>query len=279
MNQLIEATLAELVDKIENGSGDWVKDWLADEGMPRNFTTRRHYHGVNVLMLWAARGKAGYPTSQWASYKQWLGAGYQVKSGERSTPVFITKDALKRGGDPDNRDDHYRLLRAAFVFNAAQLTLPPEIPVVHRTAVERSAACEALIVGSGADIRPGPQPAYSPSKDIVMMPPIDSFTSADGYYATIFHELVHWTGHASRLARKEDGYAEEELVAEMGAAFTCATMGVAYPADNFAAYMREWLGQVKDKPVALMKAASAASKAHEWLTVSRETQEDIAMAS
>jgi antirestriction protein ArdC len=282
VNQLIESTLEALVHRIETGTGNWIKDW-ADDGMPQNWTTKRYYHGVNVLLLWAARANAAYPTSQWATYKQWLASGYQVKSGERSSTVFITKDALKRGGDKDNPEDHYRLLRGAFVFNAAQLTLPPPVEAVALTPRQRDAACDALVEATGADIRAGPSPRYTMGGDFIEIPDIDYFTSTEGYYATLFHELVHWTGAKARLDRPMGGsdYAAEELVAELGQVFVCAEMGVTSEDvnDNNAAYLRSWLGRVPDKGKALMAAASKASKAHEYLMVSRETKEDLQMAS
>jgi antirestriction protein ArdC len=278
MNQLIEATLEGLIHRIETGTGDWIKDW-ADAGMPQNWTTKRHYHGINVLLLWAAGSKGGYPSSQWATYKQWQGAGFQVKAGEKSSTIFITKDALKRGGDPANSDDHYRLLKCAFVFNAAQLVKPPaHAPTVVLSQPERQDLAEAIIHATGARIEEGPQPLYNAARDLIMVPGIEAFTSADGYYATVFHELVHWTAHKDRLDRKTPSYSDEEIVAEMGAAFLCAETGIDQ-LDNNAAYIRGWLSKAPDKGRALMRAAAAASKAHEFISVPRETKEELAMAS
>lgn len=279
MNQLVEATLDALVARIESGTGKWVKDWIGG-GMPANWTTKKNYHGVNTLLLWDARARAGYPTSQWATYKQWQGAGRQVRQGEKSAVIFIAKDALKKGGDPANSDDHYRLLKCAFVFNAAQLTEPPEIVTGQVTGHEKIDRCEAIVKATGAMIGNGDTPLYRPSADIILIPPLSKFLTVEGYYVTLFHELVHWTGHKNRLDRNDLSYATEELVAELGATFLCAELGIEKVEDNAAAYLRSWLQHIKlDKGRALMRAAAAASKAHEFILVSRETKEDLAMAS
>jgi len=274
MNQLIERTLDDLVERIEKGTGDWIRDWVSGS-VPLNYTTSRQYHGINILLLWGAKEKAGYPSSEWATYKQWAASGHQVKAGEKSSTIFISKDALKKGGDKANPDDHYRLLRCAFVFNAAQLVVPPDKVTEAVTEAQRDEACDRLVLATGAAIGDGDQPLYRPTADMILIPPISKFVSAEGYYATLFHELIHWTGHKTRLDRKED-YADEELVAEFGAAFTCAGLGVTYCSDNFAAYLRSWLGRTKDKGAALMKAASLASKAHEFIMSHQQKEDAIA---
>lgn len=282
MNQLIEKTLDDLVARIEAGTGDWYADWIGG-GLPTNYTTGRRYHGANILLLWAGKERHGYATAQWATYKQWQQAGYQVKAAERSTVIFITKDAVKKGGDKDNPDDHYRLLRCAYVFNAAQLTEPPAIATVELGKAERIEACEALVDRTGAAIVPGDSPAYSRGADNIRMPPIGNFLSSEGYYATLFHELVHWTGHPTRLDRnmhhKTSIYAEEELVAEFGAAFICAEMQVRADQDNTASYLRSWLTRLKeDRGIVLMRAASAASKAHEFILATGRKEVDALAA-
>jgi len=274
MNQLIERTLEDLVERIEKGTGDWIRDWVSG-GVPRNYTTSRQYHGVNILLLWAAKERSGYPSNEWATYKQWAASGLQVKAGEKSSTIFISKDALKKGGDRDNPDDHYRLLRCAFVFNAAQLLVPPDRVTEAVTSVQRDEACERLITATGAAIAEGEQPLYRPAADTILCPPPEKFVSVEAYYATLFHELVHWTGHKTRLARIET-YADEELVAEFGAAFACAELHVTYSSDNFAAYLRGWLSKTKDRGAALMKAASLASKAHEYIMSHQQKEDAIA---
>jgi len=270
MNQLVEATLQDLIDKIENGTGDWLREWVGG-GAPTNYTTRHHYHGINILLLWSAKVEAGYPTSQWATYKQWRDAGYQVRKGEKSSIIFINKDTVKKGGDKDNPDDHYRLFKCAFVFNAAQLEVAPPQAVGAGTANERIEECERTIKATCAQIAEGGWPSYTLLADRIEVPPIGSFISAETYYATCFHELVHWTGNPKRLDRNMIlDYAFEELIAEFGAAILCAEHGIVDLTENAAAYIRAWLRKVKiEKGRALLQAASAASKAADFIMEKR----------
>jgi antirestriction protein ArdC len=278
MNQLVESTLALLIDRIEKGTGPWIKDWISG-GSPVNGVTRRRYSGVNVLLLWAAKEKAAHSSQEWATYKQWQSLGLQVREGERSSIIFIAKDAVKKGGDKDNPEDRYRLLKCAFVFNACQLVTPPASPPT-ASENDRIERCELLVAACDPVIKADDSPAYRPSVDIVLMPGIGEFTSATAYYGTMMHELVHWTGHKTRLDRNlkggknstTDEYAREELVAELGAAFLCAELGLDY-LDSNASYLRSWLTRIDkaERPRALMQAASAATKAFEFI-VSRETE-------
>jgi len=270
MNQLVEATLEALLERIENGDGAWIKEWVGG-GSPRNAATARHYRGVNILLLWAAKEKARFVTSEWATYKQWQSLGKQVAEGQKSSIIFITKDALKKGGDKEKEEDHYRLLKCAFVFNRAQLTEPPAPPAPPTTPAERHELCQATIDMTGARFRLDDHPAYHVTDDVIGLPHPAHFASLDAYYDTAFHELVHWSGHDSRLARgmgkgHHHRYAEEELIAEFGAAFLSAEHGITETNENNAAYIRSWLQQVKgDRAKALMMAASAASKAAEFI--------------
>ena len=270
MNILIEATMDRLVENIEAGL-DWKKTWISGGGLPTNYLTKRPYSGTNILLLWCAQQNSAYPTNQWATYKQWQQAGYQVRGGEKSHVILIVRDAVKDKGK--ETEERYRMFKAAFVFNAYQLAVIPadvgrKEPVL---AEHRHAKCEALVKATGAAIIHG-EPCYVPAVDTVGMPHLDEFQSADAYYSTMFHELVHWTGHKSRLERLPTGkgaeYAFEELIAELGAAFLDAEFGIEDVAghDNSAAYLTQWLKFFKDdKAAALMKAASAATKAVEFI--------------
>lgn len=273
MNQLIETTLDRLVEAIES-AGDWRKTWVGG-GMPRNFTTKSHYHGVNILLLWAAQAEHGYATAEWATYKQWQAMGYQVDAGQKSTAIMIVKDAVGKEKDNGERD-HYKLFKCAFVFNAAQLIVQPDSLIAPKAEIsieERHRLCAELVASTHADVmHKSDRASYNKTIDVIGMPPIELFTSADAYYATLFHELMHWTGHGTRLDRQmgQAGqvYAFEELIAELGAAFICAEFGLTEieGVDNHAAYLKSWLNFFKDdKASALMKAASAASKAHEFI--------------
>lgn len=266
MNPMIESTLDDLIYKIENGTGDWIKEWVGG-GAPTNYATKAHYHGVNILLLWSAKQEHCYPTNRWATYKQWSAAGYQVSKGQRSSIIFISKDAVKKGGDKQNPEDRYRLFTCAYVFNEAQLDEAPPQAVragADNTPIE---ACERTLAATGAQVIVGDSPYYTYAADFIEVPDINSFISAETYYVTAFHELVHWTGNPKRLDRNMIlDYAQEELVAEFGAAFLAAEHGLTELNENSAAYIRGWLKKVKmDKGRALIQAASAASKAVEFI--------------
>jgi len=282
MNQLVEATLASLLDRIENHHGSWIKDWVGG-GRPVNAVTRKGYSGVNVLLLWAAKEAAAHSSQEWATYKQWQSVGSQVRQGERSSIIFIRKDAVKKGGDKDNPEDHYRLLKCAFVFNADQLVDPPARPPTASEA-DRVDRAERLVAACGPVVNEASDPAYFPLVDAIAMPPIGAFLSATAYYGTLMHEMVHWTGHKSRLDRglkggsksTADEYAREELVAEMGAAFLCAELGMDY-GDSNAAYLRSWLGRIDkaERGRALMQAASAGTKAYDFIVKHEGTRDAV----
>lgn len=273
MNQLVEQTIERLIANIET-AGEWFKTWTGG-GLPRNYTTKARYHGVNILLLWAAQTEHGYQTAEWATYKQWQAMGYQVRQGEKSTVILIVKDALGKEKE-DGEREHYKMFKCAFVFNADQLIVKPDGLIAEKkvmTEEERHRLCAELLATTGASIMTkADRASYNKSIDVIGMPPIDSFISLDAYYATAFHELIHWTGHPSRLDRvmgkPGKDYAFEELVAEMGAAFLNTEFGIAEfdTHDNSAAYLKTWLDFFKDdKAGALMRAASAASKAHEFI--------------
>ena len=279
MNQLVEATLADLIERIENGSGPWLQEWVGG-GSPTNFVTKARYHGTNILLLWSARHEHAYTTNKWATYKQWAAAGYQVKKGERSHIIFINKDTVKKGGNPDNPDDHYRLLKCAFVFNTDQLAAPPPAEAAGaRTEAEKNDECELTIAATGAVVVTADSPYYIPGSDMIAVPPIESFISDSAYYVTAFHELVHWTGHTTRLDRSNLilDYAFEEVIAELGGAFLCAEHGITDITESSSKYLRGWLGKLHvDKSTALMRAAAAASKAAEFIMDFRAAQQRAA---
>lgn len=283
MNQLIEATLEAMLERIDNGKGDWIKEWVGG-GAPRNAATGRHYRGINILLLWSARQSSAYSTNEWATYKQWLSVGKQVRKDQKSSTIFIMKDALKKGGDRDNKEDHYRLLRCAFVFNREQLTDPVVERVPPLPPEEKHARCATTVARTGARISDGPDAIYYNTSDRIEIPPAPRFTAWDTYYGTLFHELVHWTGHKSRLDRgmgeaNHYRYAEEELVAELGAAFLCAEHDIINldTTENSAAYIRHWLAKAKgDRGSALMTAASAASKAVEFIMPETAAKQEVA---
>jgi antirestriction protein ArdC len=282
-SNLYDEVTARIVAELEAGRIPWVQPWgttgAAAPGLPRNALTGRTYSGVNVLLLWGAVIEHGHPSQSWLTFRQAQEAGGCVRKGERGVTVvyadrFIPKGEAERAAREDESARAVPFLKRFTVFNVAQceglrpgLAADPEpLPECEIVPV-----AEALIKASKADFRIGGNKAfYVPSADFVAVPPQPAFFDQINYYRTCLHELTHWTGHASRLARDFSGgfgtklYAREELVAEMGSAFLCAALGIV-PTVRHADYLASWLEVLREDNRAIFRAASAASKAADYL--------------
>lgn len=270
----------KIVAAIEHGAEAFVMPWhRAGPGIvrPTNAATRAAYQGVNVVALWAEASLAGYGAGHWATYKQWAGLGAQVRRGERgSTIVFYKKLKATEATDDDEEPQGDRLIaRASTVFNASQVDgWEAEFPMT-TSLVERIEAADSFIAATGAEIREGGDVAcYSHQQDHIRMPARERFVGTptssptEAYYATLLHELTHWTGAAHRLDRTfgsrfgDHAYAMEELVAELGAAFLCSDLALANePRPDHAAYLSHWLAVLKADSRAVFTAARLASQA------------------
>lgn len=278
----------EITDKIiaelEGGRVPWVQPWgmvaaKAPLAMPRNAATGRHYSGINVLILWGAVVEHGFPRQSWLTFGQALALGGNVRKGERGTTVvyadrFVPDDEKRRARETGEEAQAIPFLKRFTVFNAAQcenlpddiaIAAPPPPPGLIEPKVE------ALIVATGIDFRIGGSRAfYVPALDYVQVPPPQSYFEPINWHRTALHELGHATGHPSRLGRDMAGsfgskkYAFEELVAEMNAAFCCASLGIA-PTVRHADYISSWLEVLREDNRAIVRAASQASKAADWL--------------
>lgn len=275
----------QIINALESCSGKVTLPWIkagASLGHPVNAATGKAYKGINVVALWAAAMAKGYGDGTWATYKQWKKQGAQVRKGEKSSLVVFYKEMEvetenEDTGEIETGKRYYA--RASWVFNAAQVDgwTPPAVPAADSVAVLDGA--EAFVAATGADIRIGGNRAcYNPAGDFILMPHREFFTGTDtssateGWYATLFHELTHWSGHDSRCARDLTGrfgdasYAMEELVAELGSAFLCADLGVMpSPRQDHAEYIANWLEVLKKDKKAVFTAASKADQAAEWL--------------
>jgi antirestriction protein ArdC len=281
-----------LIAMIEAGAGDFMMPWhrsTAPLFRPKNALTGKHYRGVNIVSLWMTSEQRGYSSNQWGTFKQWLERDAAVKKGEKGTPVVIYKE-YDAEPDPKNPDDNGRRMfaRASWVFNASQVDgySDEAIPAApNHGPIERLTAADVFIAATGARLEHGGSRAfYRPATDHIQMPDEGLFidtatqTRSEGYYSTALHELTHWSGAAHRLNREKGGrfgdpkYAFEELVAELGAAFLCGSLGISNePRADHAQYLQNWLAVLKHDKRALVSAASQASKAADYL-------EDLAAA-
>ena len=291
---VMDRVVARLVDAIEAGAADWQMPWrtLGSTGWPTNAATGNRYSGGNVLALYLAALDRGYPTARWATYKQWAALGAQVRKGERGTlgifwkvtdPAADTRRARRhRRADPapaqrmgprvhrvQRRPGRQRPRRAHGP--------PPTLDVL-----DRDARAEAFFAAVPAVVRWGAgNPCYRPAADDVVMPAFDAFHSAADAYGTLAHELTHWTGHPTRLARTygkrfgDDAYAAEELVAELGAAFVCALVGIDSVArTDHAGYLAHWCRMLRAQPAVLWTVAAKAQAAADWLAAYSTTPAD-----
>ncbi|MBT9293097.1 ArdC family protein [Prosthecodimorpha staleyi] len=279
-----QAVTDRIVAAIEAGAGSWQMPWHRGAGgrRPVNIASGNAYQGVNILALWVEAQFFGYGSNVWGTYKQWAEAGCQVRKGAKAAHVVFYKQIAVATEDTDSGEDETEtrlFARASPVFNAGQVEgyAPPVPPVVG--SAEILAGIEAFVAGTGAAIEHGGSVAcYIPSRDLVRMPPRETFfatptsTATEAYYSTELHELVHWTGPKSRCDRdlagrfRSEAYAMEELVAELGAAFLSADLGItAEPRADHAQYLAHWLTVLKADKKAIFTAASAASRAVQFL--------------
>ncbi|MGH6910711.1 MAG: ArdC family protein [Phenylobacterium sp.] len=272
-----------IIADLERGVRPWTRPWSAEHLAGRISRPLRHtgepYNGINVLLLWAAAVDRGFAAPTWMTFRQALALGGCVRKGEHGATV-VYADRLTREETDEQGEDVARtipFLKAYAVFNVAQIDGLPERYAAASAAPagpERIASADAFFAATGMTLRDGGgQAFYLPSGDYVQMPPLAAFDDAEAYYATLAHEATHWTGHPTRLARDfrssrwgDAGYAVEELVAELGAAFLCAELGLALtPRAEHADYLGHWLKVLRADHRAIFTAASHAQRAADFL--------------
>lgn len=273
--QVADIITEAIITKLEAGVIPWKKPWNGSALAPRNFVTGKPYRGINTFLLCSTCFASPY----FLTFKQCSDKGGQIKTGERGFPVVFWSTV----GIEDREtgaEKEIPFMRYYVVFNIEQTTLQvPPLPQVERefSAIEEAEQIVANMP-SRPDIRHREAKAfYSPLLDHVNMPKQELFKGDEEYYSTLFHELGHSTGHASRLGRKgvteasyfgSHGYSKEELVAEMAAAFLCAEAGIVQATiDNSAAYIDGWLKALKskDNKALVIQAASQAQKATDYI--------------
>jgi len=273
-----------IIRELEAGRVPWVQPWGKPEietplGLPKNAATRKAYSGINILILWGAAIELGARAQNWLTFRQAKALGGSVRKGERGTTVvyadrFIPKAELERADAEGDDAQAVPFLKRYTVFNVDQcegLREDAHAGASPLPECEAISHAEALIAATGADFRIGGDKAfYVPSKDYIQVPPQPAFFEQINYYRTCFHELGHWSGHESRLAREFKGrfgskpYAREELVAEMASAFICASLSIV-PTVRHTDYIADWLEVVKEDERAIFNAASLASKAADFI--------------
>jgi antirestriction protein ArdC len=280
-NDVYQVITDRIVRLLESGTVPWHRPWRGGE-VPQNLVSRRPYRGINVFLLNAA----GFASPFWLSFKQIQTLGGRVKKGERSFPVVFWKIFNE---EEDGGAKRILFLRYYSVFNATQCegiavpALQPSLAVPFQP-IEK---CEQVVTAMPK--RPaihhnGGRACYSPPLDQITLPESKLFESSEEYYSTLFHEMTHATGHASRLNRKEiaelhrfgsDPYSREELVAEMGSAFLCGHCAIENKTiDNSAGYIQSWLARLKEDRKLVVHAAAQAQKACDFILAVQFTEEE-----
>ncbi|MGE3871345.1 MAG: ArdC family protein [Parvibaculaceae bacterium] len=283
-NDLYREITGKIIAELEQGVVPWVRPWRSHGqgpslSLPKNGLTSRTYTGINILLLWKALDGGGFVSCHWLTFKQALELGGSVRKGEKGTQVFyadrfIPQKERARAETTGDEPEAIPFLKRYTVFNVEQCGGLPEHLFSERPLMpdcQIIPEAQALILATGADFRIGGNVAiYYPGEDYIRVPHQSAFVDQINYYRTAFHELGHWTGHASRLARDHShgrgsaGYAREELVAEMATAFVCAALGIV-PTVRHSDYIGSWLSVLKEDSRAIFKAASQASKAADYL--------------
>lgn len=275
-NKVYARVTASILAELEKGAAPWIKPWsgMGSGSMPRNAASGRAYSGINIIMLWMAREEKGFSSAKWLTFKQALDLGGHVRKGEKSERVVFV-NMLEREDD-DGKVRKIPFLKEYSVFNVEQCDgLPADMmpkPQFNLINIDqRDAVADEFLKASGAHIvEEGGRAFYRPATDSITLPPFTTFRSSDNFYATAFHELAHWTGHESRLARDFSGrfgdraYAAEELVAELTAAFLCAEFSMDGELRH-AGYIESWIGLLKEDDRAFFTAAAKAQKAADYL--------------
>ena len=267
----------QIIEAIEQGVDAWQMPWHRHATTPRNALSGKSYRGVNVLSLWATAAALQYRSGIWATYAQWTELGAQVRKGEKSTLIVFWKFRYEDSETEESEEQQSKragcIARGYNVFNADQIDgyALPEVPALPEA--QRIESADSFFSSLTADIRHGGGRAYYRKQDdYIQIPPFSAFQESAAYYATLAHESIHWTGSAQRLNRDLTGrfgneaYAAEELVAELGAAFLCADLGISnQPRPDHAAYVQNWLTILRNDSRAIFTAASKSQTAADWL--------------
>lgn len=281
-SELYKNVTATILLALGTGTPPWVKPWsTVAEIHPCNALSRRPYKGINFLLLSLVAELKGYATPRFLTYRQAQQVGGYVRKGETATPVIyfaVNRPTPATLVEQERQEQEKPVFYRRFfsVFNIDQVE---GLPVALRQPVQRSEpewqACdlaESILKSSGALIRhaPGNEAFYSPHQDWIVLPERAQFPTAEDYYGTALHELIHWTGHDSRLDRRlgkryeQSAYAMEELIAELGSAFLsahCRLDGMLH----HASYLQTWLRLLEEDAQAIFIAAGKAQSASDYL--------------
>lgn len=279
-----KAVTDRILELLDSGTVPWRNPIrTAEQGWPANVESRRAYRGINVFLLAVTTWCKGYGSPYWLTFRQAVAKGGHIRKGEKASMVVFWKQHQttdQQTGEPKQ----VPVLRYYHVFNLDQCkgVKAPEESTDVRPPFQPLKEADRIIAGYSPHAGGGPaiehgghQAIYIPPTDTVLVPAPDAFGTHESYYATAFHELAHSTGHSKRLDRGLDkrlqpfgsqDYSREELVAEMGAAFLCASAGISPPTiEQSAAYIDGWKKRLKADRKVVVMAAGAGQRACDWI--------------
>jgi antirestriction protein ArdC len=273
-NAIYQEVTDSIIAEMEKGATPWIKPWKSDSSCEKNIVSKKEYNGINRLILGMMTHFKGYQSPYYGSFKQWQDLGGNVKKGEKGIKIVFYKpisvEKITESGDIEKSG--YSCLKTYYVFNADQVEgVEFEKPAIDPRVYNPAPALDDRILKTGANIKHGGSSAFfSPTGDFIGMPNRESFQDDSSYYATVLHELTHWSGAKNRLDRDMGGkfgspkYAFEELVAELGAAFLCQDYQIQGELRH-AGYIQNWLTCLKENNQAIFKAAALAQKAADYI--------------
>jgi antirestriction protein ArdC len=268
MRNIYQEVTDRIINALEQEMVPWQRPWADGNGMPHNLSTDRYYRGINVPLLWCSQFDRGFESDRWLTLRQANTLGARVKKGSKGTAIIFWKTRTIRVEGADEPEATIPVARVYSVFNEDQID---GLPVRDKPVAEWDPHVEAeKLMDRATVVHGGDRAFYAPNSDIIQLPPVEAFTDQGAYYSTALHELTHWTGHSSRLDRLKKGstggtdYAQEELVAEMGAAFLCAQLGIGGKLQH-PEYIGHWLKVLKEDNRSVFRASSAAQKAVDYI--------------
>jgi antirestriction protein ArdC len=272
-----EYVTEKIITALEGGPDEWRRPWkqIAATGLPFSGHSGKAYRGINIMLL-AMEGRS---TNEWRTLKQWNAANKKVAKGEKGTRIVFWKP-IDRVTDDGDEDGYYIVCNYYYVFNADQIA-DYEAPEIEPITFDPSVTDDFIAATEAEILYGGNRAFYAPGPDKIQMPIREAFATAEGYAGTALHELIHWSGAKKRLDRTfgkrfgDRAYAAEELVAEIGAAMLCASLGFESQIDEqHAPYIASWIEVLKSDNSAIFTAASKATDAVDYLVNLTEKETD-----
>lgn len=278
-SELRQSITHTILEALKSGLPPWRKPWSDDPNAPglhTSLSTGTSYRGINQLLLQISAAKQGFKSKWWGTFNQLKFNGSFVRQGEKATKILLWKPIQRKRADENGKEveDSFLVMREFSVFNVEQTSGLEKFRLgftkPKNDTQERYEAADKLIDATKADIRLGGNEAfYDPAKDVIQVPYLHQFKSAEAFYETTFHELGHWTEHPARLNwnRADEGYAMGELVAEISSCLIMAELNLATSTDlqNHAAYLKHWMKGMEDDPRFIFKASAQANKVVDYL--------------